>query len=185
MAIEDPNLHLGNPRDSFHFGWTVARLREMGALTVLDIGCWNGWLDMLLAKAGFGVHGLEPVASLVLAARECAKSLGFPDYRVFQGKFNEVPLADKSYDAVACYEVLEHMPFPEVEIAVGRMAQIARKGALVSLPMQEARDNPEHLWTPSEAAINYLFGGRKGFAMEVREHAGTSIPPNYMIRFED
>lgn len=68
-----PERHLGDERDRFHYEWTLSRLRDGD--DVLDVGVWDGWLDMLLARKGYAVEGVELVAQLATAAERCASSL--------------------------------------------------------------------------------------------------------------
>lgn len=49
-----------------------------------------------------------------------------------------IPLADKSVDAVVAFQVLEHIPFEEVESALTEFARIARTHIIVSVPYRSS-----------------------------------------------
>ena len=84
---------------------------------ILDVGCGGGILSEALAKAGARVTGLDLSELSINVAKHHAKSEGLDiDYR-----YESVhDLADKeagTYDAIACMEMLEHVPEPAKVIA--------------------------------------------------------------------
>jgi len=84
---------------------------------ILDVGCGGGILSEALAKAGAQVTGLDLSELSINVAKYHAKSEGLDiDYR-----YESVhDLADReagTYDAIACMEMLEHVPEPAKVIA--------------------------------------------------------------------
>ena len=45
-----------------------------------------------------------------------------------------MPVEDGAYDAIVCSQVLEHLPFEDVERALAELARVARVGLVVSVP---------------------------------------------------
>jgi 2-polyprenyl-3-methyl-5-hydroxy-6-metoxy-1,4-benzoquinol methylase len=177
--VPDPQRHLCNARDSNHYLRALSFLKSIGAKTVLDIGCYDGWLDFLLVDKGYSVEGVELIPELAAAARRYADR-NFLTYRVHEGSFADLSLQG-SYDAVICFETLEHMPLEEVLACVPKMASLATKGVLISLPDQDHNMNLQHLWTASEDLMREIWGAFKNFKLDYLSYPGTSIPGNFFI----
>ena len=50
------------------------------------------------------------------------------------GSVLRIPFIDKFFDIVACYEVLEHLPYGEFSKALKEIYRVSRKHAVLSLP---------------------------------------------------
>ena len=50
------------------------------------------------------------------------------------GDVRSMPLADNSFDIVCAFEVLEHIPFEDFNVALGELKRVASKYILISLP---------------------------------------------------
>ncbi len=168
-------------RDAFHYEWAINKLTDSESKTVLDIGCFDGWLDFMFIDTGFQVTGIEIIAPLAEAARRYAQR-NFIKYKVYNCFFDQFETNEK-FDAVVCFETLEHVVLTEVPSYVEKMEQLAKKQILISLPDQDAKDNKQHVWTPTENLIEEMFGPKKDFCIERREYPGTGIPANWMISY--
>ncbi|MFQ5739698.1 MAG: methyltransferase domain-containing protein [Acidobacteriota bacterium] len=81
----------------------VARIKPSGV--VADLGCAYGYLVSRARERGYGAFGLD-ISSFALAQE--------PSFRpwLIQARLEELPLASKSADIVALFDVLEHLRDP-------------------------------------------------------------------------
>ncbi|MDD5589691.1 MAG: class I SAM-dependent methyltransferase [Candidatus Portnoybacteria bacterium] len=96
-------------------------------MTLLDVGCGNGYFTCHLAKF-FDVTGLD--FSPVMLQKN-------PHKKLVQGDANVLPFGDKSFDVVFCSDLLHHLPDPEK--AVKEMTRVAKNFVAISEPN---RNNP-------------------------------------------
>jgi SAM-dependent methyltransferase len=97
---------------------------------VIDLGCGEGVLAEMLARAGLHVTGIEPAAYLRerFAARVGAVD---PESAVVDGLADRLPFGDGEAGAVVTTEVLEHVPDPEA--ALRELHRAMRPGAMLCL----------------------------------------------------
>jgi SAM-dependent methyltransferase len=86
---------------------------------VLEIGVGNGFLSGYLKRRGFDVTTLDIDPALK------------PD---ITGSVLSLPLPDGSFDAVGCFEVLEHLPFENFPEALSEIRRVCSGGAVISVP---------------------------------------------------
>jgi SAM-dependent methyltransferase len=94
--------------------------------SVLDYGCGRGEAIELFSRAGFRVTGTDadPECVRLASMQGEAKVLNVTDP---VGQFGE-----KSFDAVICFHVLEHVDNPKE--VLGSLAKIARQYVLIAVP---------------------------------------------------
>jgi len=177
-----PEAHIGNKRDNKHFTKALEVLEDLGAEKVLDVGSYDGWLDFLLIDKGYDVEGVEFIEGLALSAERYAVKNN-KKYKVHKGAFDEVSISD-IFDAVLCFETLEHVPLDSIPVYIDKMEKIATKGILISLPDQDHKENKQHLWTPTEELIKSFWGGKEGFRLEYVEYPDTGVPSNWFIHYK-
>lgn len=78
---------------------------------LIDVGCGDGRLAELLARAGIHVTGVEPAAYLRQRFRERLTGVD-PDTRVVDGSADHLPFGDGEIAGAVMTEVLEHVPDP-------------------------------------------------------------------------
>lgn len=54
-----------------------------------------------------------------------------PDYL---GSVTELPLPDQSYDVVCAFQVLEHIPYKDVDLALSELHRVTKRHVVLSLP---------------------------------------------------
>jgi SAM-dependent methyltransferase len=109
----------------------AARIPNGGAL--LDAGSGAGYGARLLASGVRAVTGVDLSPETVALAREAHGDLvAFQTANVL-----ELPFADGSFDAVTCFEVIEHVPEPAV--LVRELARVLRSGGLLFVSTPHAR----------------------------------------------
>ncbi|MBV6394555.1 MAG: Ubiquinone biosynthesis O-methyltransferase [Anaerolineales bacterium] len=113
----DPNgemgtLHVINPlRTKFIMEHLPANPK------ILDVGCGGGILSEALAKAGARVTGLDLSEASIAAAKQHAQSQNLNiDYR-YESVQSVADQQAGTFDAIACMEMLEHVPEPGKVVA--------------------------------------------------------------------
>ncbi len=113
-----------------HFARPQSGMRPLDGLSILDVGCGGGLVCEPLARLGARVTGLDPASENVEAARRHASGQGLAiDYRC--GSVEELGAEGLQFDAVACLEVVEHVPEPGAFLAA--CARLVRPGGLMLL----------------------------------------------------
>jgi len=113
-----------------HFAGPRSGMRPLDGLSILDVGCGGGLVCEPLARLGARVTGLDPASENVEAARRHASGQGLAiDYRC--GSVEDLGAEGLQFDAVACLEVVEHVPEPGAFLAA--CARLVRPGGLMLL----------------------------------------------------
>jgi SAM-dependent methyltransferase len=93
-----------------------------GAVELLDVGCGTGWSTHAFASTGYQATGID----LNAAAFEPPPH---PSCRLREGSATEIPFPDGTFDAVVCYQCLEHVPDPAR--ALEEMVRVCRPDGVV------------------------------------------------------
>ena len=93
--------------------------------SVLDIGCGDGQISRLLARAGATVTGVDPTWNQV---RVAAERSGGPQYA--RAAADALPFPDASFDAAVACLVFEHID--AVDAAIAEVARVVRPGGRFS-----------------------------------------------------
>jgi len=86
---------------------------------ILEIGIGNGFVSKYLKERQFQIVTIDVDEKLK------------PD---IAGSVLGIPFVDESFDAVVCYEVLEHLPFQNFADALREINRVTRAHAVISLP---------------------------------------------------
>ncbi|MEW5946201.1 MAG: methyltransferase domain-containing protein [bacterium] len=133
---------------------------------LLEAGCAFGCFLAMARERGWDVEGAEISA---YAAREAEKRYGM---RVHACPLEDAPLEEGTFDAVAAFEVIEHLPRPASFL--GRVNRLLKDGGILvmttpndlfSLRAKLTRDKsslvklPEHLYFFSPLSLGRLVTG--------------------------
>lgn len=73
----------------------------------LDIGCGNGFMLVAAKKLGFAnVYGVEPSTHAIEQADASVRG------NIMQGMFSVELVGENRYDAISCFQTLDHIPDP-------------------------------------------------------------------------
>lgn len=106
MQISELNKLLGNI--DVYLLDQILKGRFSKEMKILDAGCGEGRNTVYFIREGFQIFGIDPNEIAIQYCRYQAKSLD-PNYdihRFLEGKLEEVPFHDSSFDAVICSAVL-------------------------------------------------------------------------------
>jgi SAM-dependent methyltransferase len=101
---------------------------------VLDAGCGVGYGAALLARDGRHVIGIDASGDAVDAAEQ---RLGSEQLHFLVADAAKLPFEDASFEAVTCFEVIEHVPDPD--LLLSELARVLVPGGLLCLSTPNAR----------------------------------------------
>ena len=91
------------------------------ATAALEVGCGGGFLTEEIARMGFATTGVDPSEKSVRVAADHARQSGL-DIRYLTGAGESLPFVDRSFGAVFCCDVLEHVrDLPKVISEISRV----------------------------------------------------------------
>jgi len=119
----EPGHYLSKSYDSkgrFISYWhQINEIVKLNPEKVLEIGIGSGFVSRYLKERGINVVTLDIDKRLT------------PD---IVGSVLDIPLNDKTFDVVACYEVLEHLPFELFHKSLLEIFRVSKAYAVLSLP---------------------------------------------------
>jgi SAM-dependent methyltransferase len=168
-ALYDPVLSLTMREGTFR-GRLVAQALERGApKRMLDLGTGTGSLAIALAAAAPQAHltGLDPDPDALHRARAKAGPASAIEW--VQGRSQELPFADESFERVTCSLMLHHLELEDKRLALGECLRALTPGGSLHIADWGA---------PSDPLMQIAFTGLRlldGFS-RTREHARGELP---------
>jgi 2-polyprenyl-3-methyl-5-hydroxy-6-metoxy-1,4-benzoquinol methylase len=100
--------HIQIPVHPYHA--SIRRLGDVSDRRVLDAGCGDGWLSVILAKRGAVVDSFDISSEAIRVARERADVNGVNEVTLFEvASFYDLPFDDAAYDLVVGQAILHHL----------------------------------------------------------------------------
>lgn len=111
---------------------SVLRFVEPG-MTVLDAGCGDGVLSIMMAKKGAHVTGIDMSEPNIERARSAAQEEGVSGATTFAvGDSENLPFPDASFDLVVSSHVLEHLP--DFDKGLREILRVGKGKAVIAIP---------------------------------------------------
>lgn len=98
---------------------------------VLDAGCGEGNLSLLVAQQGIEVVGADISKPNVMGAQQLARQQNVP-VTFFQADAENLPFSDNSFDVVLSSHVLEHLP--NLQKGLDELYRVTKSIALIAMP---------------------------------------------------
>ena len=151
--------------------------------TLLDLGCWVGFLLSEAQERGWAVTGVEPSQFASAFARERL------DLDVRTGDLFETELPHGHFDAVVMGDVIEHLPRPGE--ALDRIAELLRPGGIVWMALPDAgsvvaRGMGARWWSVIPTHVQFFTRGSLRTLLERRGWTVleiTTAPKAFSVRY--
>ncbi len=155
---------------------------------LLEVGCALGYFLAVAAESGWEVTGLEISG---WAAAEARRRLGLD---VRHGNLETAPFPPATFDLIAMWDVLEHLPDPGD--AVRRCAELLKPGGHLAVTTPDAggllrrltgrrwveyKKIPEHLYFFNRSTIQALLE-RHGFRPRLVRWEGKYVGLDFLVR---
>lgn len=108
----------------YRFFWDL--IGDVSGLKVLDFGCGNGWVSILLAKAGAKVWGIDISGELIKKANKWANDEGLSSKISFEKMPGEnLAFPDNFFDLILGSAILHHT---DINLAITSIFRVLKPG---------------------------------------------------------
>lgn len=128
--------------------------------TILDVGCGTGEFLQFMKKHTWSVHGIEPSYEAWISAHKKEKNI----FNISLEDFDADKRYTNAFDAVALFNVLEHIPHPDKVIAIAKRLLKKRGVLMIQVPndfnvlqdMANTLVQKKNWWVTIPDHINYF-----------------------------
>lgn len=97
------------------YSYFIRSMGDVKGKRILDSGCGDGWLSVILAKRGAEVHGFDLSPEFIRTAQRRAQINEVEDKVVFETKsFDSIDYSDDYFDLVVGSAILHHVKIEDV-----------------------------------------------------------------------
>ncbi len=115
-------------------------LKEVGAKTVLDLGCGAGRHAIFLARAGFQVTGLDVSETALVELHGRLAKAGLANVSLVKHEMSELPFIDEYFDALVSTNVLHHGTMSEIKRALGEAHRVIKRNGVAFVVTLSKKD---------------------------------------------
>jgi SAM-dependent methyltransferase len=113
----------------------VEKVSRGRRIRILNIGVGNGWLERRCLQAGMETCSIDPNEKAIAKLIEEGVSGKV-------GYIEEIPFADRDFDAVFCSEVLEHLSAEQYQAGLREVWRVLKEGGLLAGTVPYKEDFP-------------------------------------------
>ena len=101
-------------------------------MRVLDAGCGEGTLSVMMAKKGAIVTGVDISAPNIIACQRYAREAGVEGVSFCTGDLENLAFPDDAFDLVVSSHVLEHLP--NFDTGLVELMRVSKKRVVAAIP---------------------------------------------------
>ena len=104
---------------------------NLGARSLLDVGCGDGWYTVRFAEMVKEATGLDPSEQAIGFAKQLVKKAAFK-----VGSATDIPFSDEAFDVVVSIQTLEHISPKALPRACEEIVRVVKRGGtiIISVP---------------------------------------------------
>jgi ubiquinone/menaquinone biosynthesis C-methylase UbiE len=128
-----------------HIDQLLLHVPDLHERKILDLGSGKGGFLIEATKRGLDVSGIEYNPAYIDSAKKAADEEGIV-LKVLQGRGEEIPFEDASFDFVNISEVIEHVESPEQVLAEVYRISTQTSKVYMSVPARFSMRDPHYKW---------------------------------------